>query len=322
MNQFKCLLTGLDVDVEMHDKMISYNLTFADNSVQIFVCKVCKNEIVSSTPKHFVKGLIANGIWPNRSLLVSERHKEDYVPPTDCVTMVVDNYLNSVYFPKNPVDRMDNLLLNIFKLQNEDGQRFIAPVSNEKIYIKNYFKTPTECFFYLKGLEESGLIKLYENGYGLDSVAISISHLGLNRVAELRREGINSNECFVAMAFDDETIPVRDAIKRALLKTGFHGILIDESHLSSDKSIPDGIFSSIKRSKFCIADFSFHRHGVYFESGFALGLGKPVIYLCSKPEFPNAHFDIKQLQQIIYGSVEELESRLIDKIEAWIKDAS
>ncbi len=319
MSEFKCILTGQDVKIERYTNFIGYSLKVAEKEVKVFICSQCKSEISISTPSHIIKGLIANGKWPDRSFVVSSSHADGFPPPVDSVTLVVEDYLSTIYFPKNAGERLDNLLLNLFKLQKEDGQRITINLQDDKFYTINYFQSSTECFFYLKGLEESGLIRLIDNGNGLTNVALTITHAGLNKVVELSLEGINSNECFIAMAFLEETKIVREAIKRALSKTGFKFIFIDEEHLSSDKSIPDGIFASIKKAKFCISDFSFHRHGVYFESGFALGLGKPVIYLCSEAEFPNAHFDIKQLQQIIYKSAEELEGKLVDKIEAWIK---
>ena len=121
------------------------------------------------------------------------------------------------------------------------------------------------------------------------------------------------------MAFDDRTKPARAAIKSALEKTGFEPILVDEKYIESHRTINDEIIVGLKRCKFCIADFSLHKNGVYFEGGFALGHGKQVIYTCSQEEFKDAHFDIKPLQHIIYGSPEELEKGLIHKIEAWIK---
>ena len=62
---------------------------------------------------------------------------------------------------------------------------------------------------------------------------------------------------------------------------------------------------------------SLHRNGVYFEVGFALGLGKQVIYLSHKDYFEDSHFDIRQLQHIIYESPEDLEKLLIDKVNVW-----
>jgi nucleoside 2-deoxyribosyltransferase len=121
------------------------------------------------------------------------------------------------------------------------------------------------------------------------------------------------------MAFSDDMKDVRTAIKSALSRTGFEPIIIDEKDIDSDKTINDAIISNLRQCKFCVADFSYHRNGVYFESGFALGQGKQVIYLCEKTQFDKAHFDIKPLQHIIYETTQELEKKLVDKIEAWIK---
>jgi hypothetical protein len=47
-------------------------------------------------------------------------------------------------------------------------------------------------------------------------------------------------------------------------------------------------------------------------------MGKQVIYTCKADDFENAHFDIKQLQHIIYKDENELEEALFHKIKAWI----
>ena len=76
-------------------------------------------------------------------------------------------------------------------------------------------------------------------------------------------------------------------------ETGFEPILIDERNIDSDRTINDEIIANLKKCKFCIADFSYHSNGVYFESGFALGQNKKVIYTCLDREFEKAHFDIR-----------------------------
>ncbi|MBL0105595.1 MAG: nucleoside 2-deoxyribosyltransferase [Bacteroidetes bacterium] len=109
-----------------------------------------------------------------------------------------------------------------------------------------------------------------------------------------------------------------EAIKRAILCNGYRPVIIDEVHLPSDKTIPESILERIRNSKFVIADFSYHRNGVYFESGYALGKGKPVIYLCEEDEFKNAHFDTRQSNIFCIGTAEELEAQLQMKIKQWV----
>ena len=120
------------------------------------------------------------------------------------------------------------------------------------------------------------------------------------------------------MSFDPSTKEAREAIRKALKETGYEAVIIDEQIIDSERTINDEIIASLKKCKFCIADFSLHSKGVYFESGFALGQGKKVIYTCNKTEFENAHFDIRPLQHIIYETTDQLTKDLINKIEAFI----
>lgn len=245
----------------------------------------------------------------------------------DNLYIEIDNLkelINKADYPKSPEDKLEALFLKLFSLQKEDGQR----ISIKSDYYKStlwkilYFKSFNELNYYIKYLNEIGLIDAEfgntKDNYG-ELVSYRITFKGLNRAIELQESGQNSNLCFIAMSFKPETKPIREAIKSALKKTGFRPIIIDEENIDSDKTINDAIIANLKRCNFCISDFSFHSNGVYFESGFALGQGKKVIYTCSKEEFANAHFDIRPLQHIIYESTEQLESDLIDKIEAWIK---
>ena len=67
---------------------------------------------------------------------------------------------------------------------------------------------------------------------------------------------------------------------------------------------PQGIKPSarIKRSRFLVADVTGGRQGVYFEGGFAKGLGLPVIWTCSHGTDAELkkwmHFDTRQYNHI------------------------
>jgi hypothetical protein len=60
--------------------------------------------------------------------------------------------------------------------------------------------------------------------------------------------------------------------------------------------IDDEIISQIRNARFLVADFTGHRGGVYFEAGFALGLGLPVFWTCKKDHLDHLHFDVRQVQ--------------------------
>lgn len=160
---------------------------------------------------------------------------------------------------------------------------------------------------------------MIEKQYG----AVATYRLTLKGLATLihLNEGKRSNICFVAMAFANDMFDIYDkAIEPAIIATGFKPLIIDRIHIESDTTINDAILAGIKKAKFTIADFTYHKGGVYFEAGYALGRGQKVIYTCREDQFKDTHFDINHYQHIIWTSPEALQKRLIDKIEAFVKD--
>jgi nucleoside 2-deoxyribosyltransferase len=76
--------------------------------------------------------------------------------------------------------------------------------------------------------------------------------------------------------------------------------------------------SEIRRSRFVVADFTGHRGGVYFEAGFAMGLGLPVFWTCRKDGLAGLHFDVRQYNCIDWDDPADLATRLRFRIEAVI----
>ncbi|MFN8699867.1 MAG: hypothetical protein ACK500_10540 [Flavobacteriales bacterium] len=227
-------------------------------------------------------------------------------------------------FPSSPSEKFEAVVSFLYEQVKEDGQIVQLPKSFQegKLWKIMGLASSNEFMFYARMIFERGLIHASffqtDEGYTGNLIEYCFLFEGLNFIAKLLTEGEQSKKCFIAMAFSEQTNGIREAIKRALARTGFEAIIVDESHVDSDKTINDEIIASLRKCKFCIADFTLHRNGVYFESGFALGQGKKVIYTCREDEFSKAHFDIKPLQHIIYTTEDELEKKLVAKIEAWI----
>jgi hypothetical protein len=59
---------------------------------------------------------------------------------------------------------------------------------------------------------------------------------------------------------------------------------------------------------------------VYYEAGYARGLGLTVIPTCRKDEINKLHFDVRQYNCIDWENPAELASRLQARIEAIIGD--
>jgi hypothetical protein len=117
--------------------------------------------------------------------------------------------------------------------------------------------------------------------------------------ANLAGSNPNSKVGFIAMWFQKELEPVCLAIEGGIRAAGYDPKRIDR--VEHNNRIDDEIIAWIRRSKFVVADFTGNRGGVYFESGYALGMGLEVIWLCREDELPNIHFDNRQYNFIVWS---------------------
>ena len=132
---------------------------------------------------------------------------------------------------------------------------------------------------------------------------------------QLRRDGAESAQGFIAMWFDDSMEEVyKNALFPAIRRAGYQPHRVDKRE-HADR-IDDEIMAQIRRSKFVVADFTGHRGGVYWEAGFAKGLEREVFLTCRKDDIEDLHFDIRQYNCIDWETPEELTDRLQKRIEA------
>lgn len=331
-----CPITGLSAKYYTDNGMyISYSINYQEKDVKVNLYVDAPKIEGFIQKKHIIAGLLLNGKINQEDLIewdVPDKIRDEYEKNITGGYVELKKLLDTGYYPRTVQEKLDNLLISLYKMQEYDGQNIVnIGKLNFRIPEEFYFKTVEEYIFYLNTLGKLDLIELelidpefdqesfkdfFNTGHGLQKICLT--HNGLAHIAEIQTEGTNSKNCFIAMAFNDKTKKIRDTIVEAVREAGYQPIIVDEEHLDSDQTIVDGIIANIKKAKFCIADFNFHRNGVYFEAGYAVGLGKPVIYTCSETEFKEAHFDIKQLQQIIYSDTDELKKALVNKIAAWI----
>jgi nucleoside 2-deoxyribosyltransferase len=85
-----------------------------------------------------------------------------------------------------------------------------------------------------------------------------------------------------------------------------------------NEKICDRIIAEIRTCQFLVADVTLQRPGVYFEAGFAMGLGRPVIWTCRKDDLVDVHFDTRQYNHIDWKDSGGLRMRLADRIKATI----
>jgi len=132
--------------------------------------------------------------------------------------------------------------------------------------------------------------------------------------------GTNSKNVFIAMKFNwpdkDREERVIRSIQKACKVYGYDAKRVDEFHTSY---ITDRIISDINKSKFVVAEFTHNNPGVYYEAGFAKGLGKSVFHIIDEDHTSELHFDIKQVNYKTWKEPEEIERKLYDWIGATFK---
>lgn len=233
---------------------------------------------------------------------------------------LLQEILNNQSFPKSPKEKRDFLLIELYSRVKWETLfvPFASGLINALIY-KCYFESRAELAFYYNSLINDQII--HSDPMDTDSTPSSFkpTYKGLSEYMRLSEEGQNSNRCFVAMSFDNEDQYIFEAIRQACYEANkYEAFTVRDEHLDSVQTINDGIIAGIKKSKFCIADFTKQKDGVYFESGYAAGRGMKVIYTCHKDYWDATHFDTKHFPHIIYENTDQLKKQLIDKIQAWI----
>jgi len=126
---------------------------------------------------------------------------------------------------------------------------------------------------------------------------------------------LDSAFVMMSMREDDPSLEdVLDAIKRSCQANNIEANRVDEiEHLGR---ITDQILSAIKNHRILICDISSARPNVYYELGFAHGLGRSVILLAKQGTV--LHFDIKDYNTIFYKNMKELESKLGNRLHSII----
>lgn len=126
-----------------------------------------------------------------------------------------------------------------------------------------------------------------------------------------------SKMCFVAMWFDPTMDDIYNyGINKTITDLGYEVVRVDKKQ--HNERIDAKIFELISQSRFLVADFTGNRSGVYYEAGFAHGLGIPVVHTCRSDWFDQLHFDIKTINTIEYSESQGLAALLTERIVATI----
>ena len=149
----------------------------------------------------------------------------------------------------------------------------------------------------------------------------SITYDGKEFVENLGLDN-NSNKIFMAFYFSPEMkIQFAPTIEKAVKDASegkLEAVRVSSSTTEHDTKIDDELIGMIKSSKAVIADFTGNRTAVYYEAGFAMGLGIPVIWTCKKDDVDKLSFDTRQYPHIIWENEDDLYNQVVNRLKAKI----
>ncbi len=146
------------------------------------------------------------------------------------------------------------------------------------------------------------------------AVFITLTPKGYARVDELQKNTAYGKAVLVAMKFGNDTILLREAIRKGIINAGYVAVFIDE--VQYNDFIAPELLKHIRDSKFVVVDLTHQNNGAYFEEGYAMGLGNPVIQLCKQDT--TLHFDIAQKNTIMWQVEDYIPDKLCNRIKATI----
>ncbi len=299
------------------------------HDVKEYKCRYCGAYILADNLKMFVPKITDSSIKFRIACILNERRlkglsgialskktdKEEKVFSYPQVS--VDDILDE--FPKKAGDFLNRTLLNLSRLPERPFDVIILNTMKVVERLLLFMPDQIGCDAFLRELEEQGFIRFNVATSTKQKEAFFLTIKFWEIVDNLKKTEVGNKRAFIAMWFDASMDDYyKDGIKKAIEEAGYVPVRIDLQDFN--EKICDEIIAEIKRTKFLVADFSGLRSGVFFEAGFAKGLGREVIFTIREKDVEELklHFDTRQYNYIVYDSPEELRKKLYNRISATI----
>jgi hypothetical protein len=132
--------------------------------------------------------------------------------------------------------------------------------------------------------------------------------------------------CFVIQPFDKGPYDRRykDLLEPAIRDAGLDPYRVDED---PSVAVPiDDIENSIRESEICLADVTTNNPNIWYEVGYALANGRPVVFICHDPRPEPYPFDVRHRHVISYSTqsssdFEKLRKEVTARLKAQVKKA-
>lgn len=235
------------------------------------------------------------------------------------------------WFPKTFAERVDKILLYLNSKVKHIGQDlyldfpslcallFIDQIEEDHLSYESKRRKAEECQseinYWIEFLVHEGYLASFPDpNPAFDEYSLTLTPKGYSRIDALQKNSSSGRNVLIAMKFGDDTLLLREAIRKGVNDAGYVAVFIDE--VQHNEFITPELLKYIRDSKFVVVDLTHQNNGAYFEEGYAMGLGKPVIQLCQKDT--KLHFDIAQKNTIMWETESDIPERLVNRIKATI----
>ena len=241
--------------------------------------------------------------------------KESGQPAPGISTDTIDTIVSS--FPNYSVADKQRLLIQVLDERSSYPGQLVS-LNYQSLRPRVWASGSDEVRYLSEALEGRGLVKLTQVSSG---ASCQITPAGWDYIDNIQRERSQSSQVFVAMWFDSSMNSAwENGIKPALVNSGYEPYRVDNDSSNLGR-IDAKIEMEIKRSRFLVADVTGGRQGVYYEAGYAMGLGLPVIWSVKNDHKCDMHFDTRQYNHIIWCKPTDLAYELQARVSSAIGES-
>ena len=320
-NQKKCIIWGTDVSSIKDDIKAPNDHKHIFDSPRAGGKYIIEHQTYLATSKNGLS--LSNEKKIRLAGYIAKKNLLGKTPSLDSI-MESENWLEKLPLIPNASERAYLLLEGFVKKTNAIGEQFytsdlfnslpeyIVGSINEKyaktrmypylfLYALSYCEKEDEMRFLLNYLIELNFIGHYGD---LDFFQVTVK--GFEKINRLSKS-VNSKKAFIAMWINSSMDNLKNCIETAVKNTGYEPLRIDDKE--HNNKIDDEILNEIKKTRFIVCDLTSEegkpRGSVYFEAGYAMGKGIPIVWTCKKDLEKELPFDIRQYN-CLYWEKEKL----------------
>lgn len=325
---------------------------YTENGIAFYGCLICGKYILTRSASTMLNDMYANHsnksnyqnmlgaylfynkIKDRYAFIGTEsefEHYKNYNPQSSA--FLVEPETVNIWYPNTFSERIDKIMLyfnkktryigetlkicyinlvDVFFIETEGGMNAINTKCHDSFV--------SQIKYYIDYLSDTGLVNILDvdtRSLWSKNIGIQITPKGYEKIYDLLKTQANNKHVFVAMRFGDTTRELREKIKDGIRLAGYEPRIMDEIE-HNHQIVPEMLYE-IKNSRFVVAELSHHNNGAYYEAGYAYGLNKEVIHICSKEALENElHFDVAQINTIVYTDIDEIPEKLKNRIRATI----